>query len=340
MDRQKDKDEKFVSAVSKTASFKSSSLSSDGSHKGKFKLFSGAGSKFFSSPAAVSAAVITGVLVITAILCEVHGIFSNLSGTLPLWERIYAPPYSPPGAGTRLGTDYQGRSVFFRALAGTIPAFKVGLVAGAISVCTGTFLGICAGFFRGKVDDIVVWIYSTFASMPTLLFILSFALLSTSSPFLRGFLEKTGALLRIDPGALAVYLAIGMTGWVGLCRVIRAETLKLRSLAYVNAARIAGVNSLVIIFRHILPNVRHLTIIYFTLNFGAAVMLEVLVGYLGLGGSNSVPGWGSVIAAGQERLWRGVWWELGAAGSLMFIMILALNLLGDSLRDALDPRSS
>ena len=108
----------------------------------------------------------------------------------------------------------------------------------------------------------------------------------------------------------------------------------------VNAARIAGVNPFVIICRHILPNVRHLTIIYFTLNFGAAVMLEVLAGYLGLGGSGNIPGWGSMIAAGQERLWRGVWWELGTAGALMFILILALNLLGDSLRDALDPRCS
>ena len=340
MDHQKDKAGKIECAVSETTCPRSFTLSSKTPEKNMVSPFSRARAKFFSSPAAVSAAVITTVLVAAAVLCELHGIYSTLTETTPLWERIYATPYSPPGAGTVLGTDYQGRSVLFRALAGTIPAFKVGLVAGMISVSIGTILGICAGFFRGKTDDIVVWIYSTFASMPTLLFILSFALLSVSSPFLRGFLEKTGALLRIDAGALAVYLAIGMTGWVGLCRVIRAETLKLRSQAYVNAARIAGVGSCVIIFRHILPNVRHLTIIYFTLNFGGAVMLEVLVGYLGLGGSSSVPGWGSMIAAGQERLWRGVWWELGAAGALMFIMILALNLLGDSLRDALDPRSS
>jgi peptide/nickel transport system permease protein len=296
--------------------------------------------RFLSSPATLCAAVAALLLVLTALVCEIHSISCAFSGKLPVWEEICAAPYAPPGQGTLLGTDYQGRSVLLRALAGTIPAFKVGFIAGCISVVTGTLLGVCAGFFKGTVDDLVVWIYSTFASMPTLLFILSFALLSATSPGLRQFLEKTGALLRIDPGALAVYLAIGLTGWVGLCRVVRAETLKLRSLAYVNAARIAGISSFVIICRHILPNVRHLTLIYFTLNFGAAVMLEVLVGYLGLGGSGNTPGWGSMIAAGQERLWRGVWWELGTAGFLMFIMILALNLLGDSLRDALDPRSS
>ncbi|MBO5792146.1 MAG: ABC transporter permease [Lentisphaeria bacterium] len=292
----------------------------------------------FTTPAAAGAAAVTLLLIVTAVVCEIHSLSCSSREVLPVWERICTAPYAPPGEGTLLGTDYQGRSVLLRALAGTVPAFKVGIVAGVISVVIGTMLGVCAGFFRGKIDDLTVWLYSTFASMPTLLFILSFALLAGASPELRSFLEKTGAVLHIAPGALAVYLAIGITGWVGLCRVVRAETMKLRESAYVNAARIAGVPSFVIIFRHILPNVRHLTIIYFTLNFGAAVMLEVLAGYLGLGGSGNIPGWGGMIAAGQERLWRGVWWELGAAGALMFILILALNLLGDSLRDALDPR--
>ena len=293
-----------------------------------------------NSPAAAGAAAVTFLLIVTAVVCEIHALYCASGNTLPVWERVCAAAYAPPGEGTLLGTDYQGRSVLLRALAGTVPAFKVGLVAGLISVFIGTTLGVCAGFFKGKIDDLTVWLYSTFASMPTLLFILSFALLAGASPQLRSVLEKLGTLLHIAPGALAVYLAIGITGWVGLCRVIRAETLKLRNAAYVSAARIAGVSAPVIICRHILPNVRHLVIIYFTLNFGAAVMLEVLAGYLGLGGSGSIPGWGAMIAAGQERLWRGVWWELGSAGALMFILILSLNLLGDSLRDALDPRYS
>ena len=292
------------------------------------------------SPAAAGAAAVTLLLIVTAVVCEIHSIVSVSQGTSPVWERICAAPYAPPGAGAVLGTDYQGRSVLLRALAGTVPAFKAGTVASLISILIGTSLGVCAGFFKGKTDDLTVWLYSTFASMPTLLFILSFALLAGASPALRSFLENAGAALHIAPGALAVYLAIGITGWVGVCRVVRAETMKLRETAYVNAARVAGVKPLTIIRRHILPNVRHLTIIYFTLNFGAAVMLEVLAGYLGLGGSGNTPGWGSMIAAGQERLWRGVWWELGAAGILMFVLILALNLLGDSLRDALDPRCS
>ncbi|MBR2374328.1 MAG: ABC transporter permease [Lentisphaeria bacterium] len=303
-------------------------------------MMTGVRSKFFSSPAAVGAAIVGALLPFVALVCEIHSINCGISGIMPVWEEICGTPYAPPAVSHWLGTDYQGRSVLLRALAGTVPAFKVGIIAGMVSVFIGVTLGVCAGFFRGRTDDIVVWLYSTFASMPSLLFILSFALLSATSPGLKAVLEKCGAFLHIAPGALAVYLAIGITGWVGLCRVIRAETMKLRDMPYVNAAKIAGVSPAVIIWRHILPNVRHLVIIYFTLNFGAAVMMEVLVGYLGLGGSSGIPGWGNMIAAGQERLWRGVWWELTASGGLMFILILALNLLGDSLRDALDPRSS
>ena len=137
--------------------------------------------RFFSAPAGIVAGAVTALLLLIALIFEVHGAVCSASSIVPVWERIYAEPFSLPGAETFLGTDYQGRSVFFRALAGTIPAFKVGIIAGVISVITGTALGVCAGFYGGKIDDIVVWIYSTFASMPTLLFILSFILFIINS---------------------------------------------------------------------------------------------------------------------------------------------------------------
>ena len=203
----------------------------------------------------------------------------------------------------------------------------------------GVTLGCISGFCGGKADDVVIWLYSTIASMPTLLFILAFALL-----FSRGFLSPelvlavntASNLINVDPGMLAVYIAIGLTGWVSLCRVVRGETLKLKRRAFVDAARVAGVPDRVIIFRHILPNVMHLAIIYFTLSFAGAVMLEVIVSYLGFG-VQTAPSWGVMISDGQERLWRGVWWEIAGASGAMFILVLALNLLGDALRDALDP---
>ncbi len=197
-----------------------------------------------------------------------------------------------------------------------------------------------SGFCGGKLDEFIVWLYSVFASMPTLLFILAFALL-----FSRGYLgpgmataaETLAACLHTEPGMLAVYLAIGLTGWITLCRVVRGETMKLRTLPYVEAARVAGVRTPVILFRHILPNVFHLVIIYFTLNFAGAILLEVIVSYLGLG-VQSAPSWGVMISDGQERLWRGIWWEIAGASGFLFLLVLALNLLGDALRDALDPK--
>ena len=112
--------------------------------------------------------------------------------------------------------------------------------------------------------------------------------------------------------------------------------MKLKRKAFVEAARVAGVPDRVIIFRHIIPNVFHLAVIYFTLSFAGAVMMEVIVSYLGFG-VQSAPSWGVMISDGQERLWRGVWWEITGASGAMFILVLALNLLGDALRDALDP---
>ena len=197
-----------------------------------------------------------------------------------------------------------------------------------------------AGYYGGKTDDFAVWIYSTFASMPSLLFILAFALL-VSKGFLSPTLERGFALLakglRTEPGMLAVYLGIGLTGWVSLCRVVRAEAMKLRDRQYVLAARAMGLSDFRILTRHILPNLAHLIIVYFTMRFAFAVMTEVIVSYLGLG-VQFEPSWGVMIADGQERLWRGIWWEVGGATAFMFVLVLALNLLGDALRDVLDPR--
>ena len=232
--------------------------------------------------------------------------------------------------------------MLWRAVAGIASALKVGFVASVIASVIGVCLGAFAGYFGGRTDDWIVWLYSTFAAMPTALFILAFALLFSRN-FLSPELIKTvhgiGLVLHADPGALAVYLAIGLTGWITLCRVVRGETMRLRNMGYIQAAKVAGVRDITIIFRHILPNVFHLVIIYFTLSFASAIMLEVIVSYLGFG-VQSAPSWGMMISDGQERLWRGVWWELATATGFLFVLVLALNLLGDALRDALDPRES
>ena len=275
-----------------------------------------------------------------ALVFEITDAVMQSSNAIPPHLVVSEEIFSPPSFRHWLGTDYQGRDVLLRAMAASSTALKVGVVSGVISAVIGVLLGALAGFYGKRTDDAVVWIYSTFASMPSLLFILALALLVSRnflSPALAGVFNAAAAVLRVEPGTLAVYCAIGLTGWVTLCRTVRAETMKLKKMPYVDAAKVAGVSSPVIIMRHILPNVMHLVIIYFTLTFAGAVMLEVIVSYLGFGVQNA-PSWGVMISDGQEQLWRGIWWELAGATGFLFVLVLALNLLGDALRDILDPK--
>lgn len=276
-----------------------------------------------------------------AAFAEGYGIYCSARKIEPVYEQRHLNErFEPPSLRHWLGTDYLGRDVFLRAVFASKTAVKVGVIASLISALVGVTLGILAGYYGGKTDDLAVWIYSTFASMPSLLFILAFALLASKGflypPLERGF-ALLAKILRTEPGMLAVYLGIGLTGWVALCRVVRAETMKLRDRQYVLAARSMGLSDFRILTGHILPNLAHLIIVYFTMRFAFAVMTEVIVSYLGLG-VQFEPSWGVMIADGQERLWRGIWWEVGGATAFMFVLVLALNLLGDALRDVLDPR--
>ena len=217
-----------------------------------------------------------------------------------------------------LGTDGLGRDVLQRTIQGTRIAFQVGIITSLIAIPIGLVLGLIAGYFGGRVDDFIVWLYSTFASIPGLLFILAVAMV-------------------VGRGLTGVYLGIGLTTWVGLCRLIRGEVIKHRERPYVEAARALGLGHFRIMFRHILPNVFHIVVVTFTLRFPAAVNTEVIMSFLGIGVQGE-PSWGIMISNARLRLWYGVWWEMAAATIAIFGIVLAFNLLGDALRDALDPR--
>ncbi len=217
-----------------------------------------------------------------------------------------------------LGTDGLGRDVLQRLVQGTRIAYMVGIVTSLIAIPIGVLLGCLAGYFGGRVDDFIVWLYSTFASIPGLLFILAIAMV-------------------VGQGLLGVYLGIGLTMWVGLCRLIRGEVIKHKEQPYVTAAYALGLGHFRIIFRHILPNVFHVVLVSFTLFFPAAVGTEVFLSFLGIGVEGE-PSWGIMISNARLRLWHGVWWEMAAATAALFFIVLAFNLLGDALRDALDPR--
>lgn len=290
---------------------------------------------------ALAALLVVAFYLLLAVTMEGYAVGCRLTGNVPVYAvGCQEQRFMPPGREHWFGTDYLGRDVFWRALAGTATAVKVGVVAAGIASLLGVLLGAAAGYYGGRVDNFVVFLYSVFASMPTLLFILAFALLVNKgflAADLSGVVEFSEKYLNTDPGMLAVYLAIGLTGWVTLCRVVRGETMRLREGGYVQAAQLAGVGSWRIVMRHIVPNVMHLIIIYFTLRFAYAIMTEVIVSYLGLG-VQTAPSWGVMISDGQERLWRGIWWEVAAATLLMFFLVLGLHTLGDKLRDLTDPR--
>ncbi len=216
------------------------------------------------------------------------------------------------------GTDNLGRDVLQRTVQGARIAFLVGVVTSLIAIPIGVLLGALAGYFGGWVDDVVVWVYSTVASMPGLLFVLAISMV-------------------VGKGLLGVYLGIGLTTWVGLCRLVRGEVMKHRERAYVMAARSLGYGDGRILFRHILPNVFHIIIITFSLRFPAAIGTEVLMSFLGIGVQGE-PSWGVMVSNARLRLWQGMWWEMTAVTVAILLVVLAFNLVGDALRDALDPR--
>ena len=216
-----------------------------------------------------------------------------------------------------LGTDNLGRDVALRLVQGTRIAFHVGIVTSLIAIPLGVFLGLLGGYFGGKVDSLVVWLCATVASMPGLLFVLAISLV-------------------VGQGLLGIYLGIGLTTWVGTCRTIRAEVMKHRDRAYVQAAKTLGYSHLRIMFRHILPNVAHIILIQFSIRFPSAVATEVFISFLGIGVQGE-PSWGIMINNARLRLWQGVWWEMAFTTAAIFVLVLVFNCLADDLRDRLDP---
>ena len=225
--------------------------------------------------------------------------------------------YLPPRLSHPMGTDNLGRDVAQRLVQGSRIAFHVGIMTSLIAIPLGLVLGLLGGYFGGKVDSLVVWLCATVASMPGLLFILAISLIA-------------------GQGLLGIYLGIGLTTWVGVCRTIRAEVMKHRDRAYVQAARVLGYSHLRIMFRHILPNVAHIILIQFSIRFPGAVATEVFISFLGIGVQGE-PSWGIMINNARLRLWQGIWWEMTFVTLAIFTLVLVFNHLADELRDLLDP---
>lgn len=227
--------------------------------------------------------------------------------------------YMPPSWDHWLGTDIFGRDVLARSIHGTYTSLAVGFAGTGLAMVIGTVLGAASGYFGGKIDDLIVWFYTTVDTIPYILLVVAFS-------FVMG------------PSLQTLCLAIGLTAWVSHCRIVRAEYIKHRDLDYVQGAAALGASHARRMFLHILPNVFHLVLINFSLGFVGAIKSEVILSFLGLGVEAGTPSWGVMINDAKQELFRGVWWGLFGATFFMFFLVLAFNLFNDALRDALDPK--
>ncbi len=254
----------------------------------------------------------------------------------PRWsdEHDYDNINLAPSGRHWLGTDALGRSVFQKTLLGANTSLTVAFMANVIAVPLGMVLGALAGYYAGWVDDLIVWLYTTLASIPGIILLVAIRFAFKEVVLFEDSFFK----MDLDEGMAGVYLALGVMSWIGTCRLVRAEVMKIRELDYVLAARAIGTRGIVTLFRHVFPNVLHIGIIQFSLGFVGAIKAEVMLSFLGLGVGTGVPSWGRMINAARMELVVGRWWQLTSAVAAMFFLILALNIFGDRLRDAFDPR--
>ena len=218
------------------------------------------------------------------------------------------------------GADKWGHDIIKKTVKGSETSILVGLIAAFVATLLGTFLGAFAGYFGGWTDDFLNWFYNVFTSIPYLLLILAVA-----------------AVLQ-SKGVLTIILILGLTGWTGVFRLVRAEYIKHKEREYVLAANTIGASSWRRMFVHIFPNVSHISLVQMSILSVGFIKSEVILSFLGFGIPVGVVSWGSMLNEAQNELILGKWWQLVAVTVSMAILVTALSLFTDGLRDALDPK--
>lgn len=239
-----------------------------------------------------------------------------------------------------LGTDRTGNDVLWQALKSIRTAWVIGSLTTVAMLPPALILGISAGYFKGWIDDVIQYVYTTLTSIPGVLLIAACVLMMQVYIDTHPGLFPTAAQ-RADLRLFLLCMILGLTGWAGLCRLLRAEALKLRELEYVQAARAFGISNWRIMARHLLPNVMHIVLITVVLEFSGLVLYEAVLSYLGIGVDPSMNSFGSMIEKSRFEMSRDpmIWWNLLAAFIFMLALVLAANLFADAVRDAFDPRS-
>ncbi len=237
------------------------------------------------------------------------------------------------------GTDKVGQDVFYQSIKSIRTGLAIGTLTTLVMLPFAILLGIMAGYFRGWIDDVIQYLYTTLNSIPGVLLIAA-AILSIQVYIANHAGAFETGTDRSDLRLLALCVVLGITSWTTLCRLLRGEALKLREVDFIEAATAFGVRHFTIITRHILPNVMHIVLIIVVLDFSGLVLAEAVLSYVGIGVDPSTQSWGNMINGARLELARDpvVWWSLAAAFVMMFTMVLAANLFADGVRDAFDPR--
>jgi peptide/nickel transport system permease protein len=238
------------------------------------------------------------------------------------------------------GTDITGNDVLYQTLKSIRTAFVIGALATLATLPLAVVLGVMAGYFKGWVDEAIQYFYTLLSSVPNILLIAALVLMVQVFLDTHPELFETG-LERSDLKLFLLCAVLGLTGWAGLCRLLRAETLKLRELEYVQAAQAFGVGARRIMARHIFPNVAHLMLIVTVLDFSSLILYEAVLSYVGVGVDPSMNSFGGMINLARSEMSRDpiIWWPFAAAFFFMVALVLAANLFADGVRDAFDPRA-
>jgi peptide/nickel transport system permease protein/oligopeptide transport system permease protein len=256
------------------------------------------------------------------------------------WMRLHAPnqlsdeQFQPPSARHWFGTDVHGRDLFSRILYGAQLSLLVGIVGAAVSLVIGVSWGATAGYIGGRVDSVLMRVVDMLYSLPSILFVI--VLITTLEGCLKHWLAGSSPGVVGAARLLFLVLGLGAFSWLTMARIVRGQVLTLRDRAFVEASRALGAGPLRILLGHILPNTAGVIIVYLTLTVPAIMLYESFLSYLGLGLQPPMASWGSLIAEGADQLnpFRIYWWLLAFPGGFLVCTLLALNFLGDGLRDA------